>query len=245
MRIHGVCAYNGANYSGWQKQTNETSVQKEIENVLSTIFNAEINIQGSGRTDALVHANNQHFHFEVNGDKKVDLDRLIYSVNSMLPVDIKIKSFEVVDSEWHARFSAKSKKYIYKVKSVAKDPFNTELMWLNPRPFDYDLLVKAIKLFEGTHNFKDFTSKEEDDDNFVRTIEKIEVNKLDNDILISFVGNGFMRYQIRFMVGTAFAVASKDIDISYITKHLDSDKERDIVHYKAPGQGLYLDEVFY
>ena len=174
MRIHGVCSYNGANYSGWQKQINETSVQKEIEKVLSTIFNCEINIQGSGRTDALVHANNQHFHFEVNDDKKVDLDRLLYSVNSMLPSDIKIKSFEVVDNSWHARFSAKAKRYIYKVKTIAKDPFNTNLMWLNPHPFDYDLLVKSLKLFEGKHNFQDFTSKEEDEDNFIRTIESIE-----------------------------------------------------------------------
>lgn len=245
MRIHGVCSYNGANYSGWQKQINETSVQKEIEKVLSTIFNTEINIQGSGRTDALVHANNQHFHFEVNDDKKVDLDRLLYSVNSMLPEDIKIKSFEVVDQEWHARFSAKAKRYIYRVKTIAKDPFNTNLMWLNPHPFDYDLLVKSLKLFEGKHNFRDFTSKEEDDDNFVREISSIEVNKLGDDVSISFVGNGFMRYQIRFMVGTAFAVATKDIDISYITKHLDSDKPREITHYKAPGQGLYLDEVYY
>lgn len=245
MRIHGICSYNGTNYSGWQKQTNETSIQEEIEKVLSTIFNTPTNIQGSGRTDALVHAYNQHFHFEVNDDKKVDLERLKYSMNSMLPNDIEIKSLEVVDNDWHARFSAKGKRYIYKVKTLAKDPFNDHLAWLNPEPFDYDLLCKSLLLFKGEHDFKSFTSKEEDDNNFIRVIDDITVTKQGNDISISFVGNGFMRYQIRFMVGTAFAVATKDIDISYITTRLDSGVKRDITHYKAPGQGLYLDEVFY
>lgn len=245
MKIHGICSYNGTNYSGWQKQTKDPSVQKEIEKVLSTVLNTETNIQGSGRTDAGVHANRQHFHFEVKNDKKVDIQKLQYSMNSMLPNDIKILSLEAVNDDFHARFSAKGKRYIYKISRQAKDPFKENLVWLNPQPFDLELFKQALNQFLGTHNFQDFSSKEEDEANFVRTISKVEVCDKDDEISITFEGDGFMRYQIRFMIGTALAVATKEIEISFIEKHLKDGKNREIVHYKAPGQGLYLDEVFY
>ena len=245
MRLHATCAYKGTNYSGWQKQVNEPTVQEEIEKVISRILNVETSIQGSGRTDALVHANEQHFHFEVNDEKKIDIERFMYSINCLLPRDIAITSLEKVDESFHSRFSAKEKVYIYKISRKAKDPFKEDLYWLNPNPFDYELLVKSLSLFEGEHDFRCFTSKEEDEDNYVRNISKILVKEDNEDVIISFTGNGFMRYQIRFMVGTAVAVASKDEDISYIKNHLDSGVNREIVRYKAPGQGLYLDKVIY
>lgn len=245
MKIHGICSYNGTKYSGWQKQTNDPSIQKEIEKVVSTILNTDTTIQGSGRTDAGVHAIRQHFHFEVKNDKVVDLQKLTYSMNSMLPSDIKILALEAVNDDFHARFSAKGKRYVYRISKEAKNPFKENLVWLNPQPFDIALFKTALKMFEGTHNFQDFTSKEEDETNFVRTVSKVEVNEQNDEISITFEGDGFMRYQIRYMIGTAFAVATKEIEISFIEKHLNNEKTREIIHYKAPSQGLYLDEVFY
>ena len=194
MKIHGICSYLGKNYSGWQKQIDFPSIQEEIEIVLSKVLNTETNIQGSGRTDAGVHALNQHFHFEVN--KEVDLNRLMYSLNSMLPDDILIKNLIAVDDDFHARFSAKGKEYKYLISKDTKDPFKTDTYWLMPVPFDDQLFEDALKLFVGTHNFKNFTSKEEDEAGFKRKVN-IELKTNDNIVTIDFYGNGFMKYMIQ------------------------------------------------
>ena len=108
-----------------------------------------------------------------------------------------------------------------------------------------NLLKKSLELFVGKHNFQDFTSKETDDDSFVREVYSAEFKRVGDQIIISFVGNGFMRYQVRDMVATAFAVASGKEDLSFISQHLQKNKEREIVSYKAPAEGLYLQEVYY
>ena len=243
MKILGICSYKGTNYYGWQKQVGFISVQSKIEEVLSQIYDTPINITGSGRTDAGVHAYKQYFHFVT--EKEKDLKQLAYAMNKMLPEDIHILSLEKADNDFHARYNAKRKIYEYDILLKNKEVFNYDLAYLYPMDLDVDLLKEALKLFEGEHNYQDFTSKEEDEGNFVRTIYSIEV-KQDNDLIkIRFEGNGFMRYQIRNMVGSAIAVANKKEDISFIKYHLQSNKNRDIIAYKAPAVGLYLVDVKY
>ena len=243
MRVLGVVSYKGTRFQGWQKQPTFTTVQGEIEKALSQVLNSEVTIFGSGRTDAGVHALGQTFTFDMSKD--VDLDKLCFSINRMIDKDIKILSFKQVDDDFHARFSAKSKTYLYKIRLGVKDPFENEYQYIYPFEFDFDLFSKALKQFEGKHCFKDFTSKEEDEDGYVREIYKIVSKKQDNNITVEFTGNGFMRYQIRNMVGAALAVASKKEDPDYIKAHLLEGKERQFVPYKAPGQGLYLVDVNY
>ena len=243
MKILGICSYKGTNYYGWQKQVGFISVQSKIEEVLSQIYDTAITITGSGRTDAGVHAYKQYFHFVTEKDK--DLKQLAYAMNKMLPEDIHILSLEKVDDDFHARYNAKRKIYEYDILLKNKEVFNYDLAYLYPMDLDIDLLKKALKLFEGEHNYQDFTSKEEDEGNFIRTIYSIEV-KQDKDLIkIRFEGNGFMRYQIRNMVGTAIAVANKKEDISFIKYHLEGNKKREIIAYKAPAMGLYLVDVIY
>ena len=243
MKILGICSYKGTNYYGWQKQVGFISVQSKIEEVLSQIYDIAITITGSGRTDAGVHAYKQYFHFLT--EKEKDLKQLTYAMNKMLPEDIHILSLEKVDDDFHARYSAKRKIYEYDILLKNKEVFNYDLAYLYPMDLDIDLLKEALKLFEGEHNYQDFTSKEEDEGNFVRTIYSIEVNKENDLVKIRFEGNGFMRYQIRNMVGTAIAVANKKEDISFIKYHLESNKKREIIAYKAPAMGLYLVDVIY
>lgn len=243
MRLFACVSYKGTNYQGWQKQKSAPTVQSEIEKVLSKILNTEINIYASGRTDAGVHANHQYFHFDI--DKDVDIDRLMYSTNCLLPKDIKINSLKRVDDDFHARFSAKKKEYKYIVNLKGNNPFNYELnaeMYLD---VDDNLLKESLDLFIGEHNFQDFTSKEEDDNNFVRTIYSTSFTRSGDQLVVSFIGNGFMRYQIRDMVATALMVAANKESIEFIKQHLKDKKERDIVSYKAPAEGLYLEEVYY
>ena len=249
MKILGKVKYNGSNYHGWQKQLNDNSIQTEIEKVLSQILNEPISIVGSGRTDAGVHALGQTFHFDCK-DLKYPEDEFLYRINMMLPADIQVLSLEKIDGNngFHARFSATGKEYEYRLSLNAKDPFRYDRCWmLKVRDFDMSLFKEALNKFIGVHNFKNFTSKEDDKDNYIREIFEINVgfDKENDEIVVRFIGNGFMRYQIRFMMGAAVAVAIKKEDLSYIDKKLDSDKKRSIVSYKGHPQGLYLAKVNY
>ena len=242
MKILAKVSYFGKNFHGWQKQPNARSVQEEIEKVLSQILNVETPICGSGRTDAGVHAKGQTFHFECRDG--VDIERLRYSANMLLKDEIHILSMKSVDDDFHARFSAKGKRYQYLIKLGELDPLTSEHMYYYPYPFDEKLFNDSIQLFIGKHNYQDFTSKEEDEDGFVREIYSIEI-KRHNDVLeINLYGSGFMRYMIRNIIGTSLAVASNKESIDFINKHLDS-VSREIVSYKAPSMGLYLIDVIY
>lgn len=245
MRLLCECSYKGTNYQGWQIQNDAPTIEGKIEEVLSTILNTEIKIYGSGRTDAGVHAQKQYFHFDV--DKVVDIDRLRYSANCLLPKDIFINSIKEAPSDFHARYSAKGKKYTYLMRLDERNVFNYEFETNVPYEIDVNLLLKSLKQFEGTHNFQDFTSKEEDEDNYVRTIFSVEVSYIEQvkQFMVTFHGDGFMRYQIRNMVGAALAIASHKEDENYIAYHLSEKKQREIVPYKAPAEGLFLVDVNY
>lgn len=246
MRIFAIVSYNGTNYAGWQKQPNALTIQEVIETNLSKIFNRKINIQGAGRTDAGVHALGQTFHFDLD-EKMVDLDKLIYSLNSMLPPDIKIEDMQEVDEDFHARFSAVEKVYGYSIVLASKDVLLYQITYVCPYDLDIELLKECLTHFEGKHNFKNFTSKEEDEDNFVREIYEVNFDDTSNNgtIHVIFRGNGFMRYMIRFMVGTAIEVARGKVTLEEVDELLDDNADRKIVSWKAPASGLMLLDVKY
>ena len=245
MRYLCEVSYKGTHYQGWQRQPDSPTVQETIEKVLSMILNTEITIFGSGRTDAGVHAQKQCFHFDT--DKEIDLGKFHYSVNCCLPKDIFINKIYPVADDFHARYSAKSKVYTYIMRLDERNPFNYEFEHSVPYEVKVNLLMEKLKEFEGTHNFRDFTSKEEDKDNYIRTIYSVEVSYIEQvkQFVVTFRGNGFMRYQIRFMVGTALAIAAGKENPDYLKKHLDNENEREIVTYKAPPEGLFLVDVNY
>ena len=243
MKVFGICSYKGTNYYGWQKQVGFISVQSVIEETLSKIYDTPITIYGSGRTDAGVHALAQTFHYVC--DKEKDLKQLAYSMNRMLPSDIKIISLEKADDDFHARYSAKKKVYEYRIALNNKDPFQNDLAYIYPMELDVKIFNEALQKFVGVHNYQDFTSKEEDENGFVREIYEIETEQNSEYVTIRFVGNGFMRYQIRNMVGAAISVANKKEPLDFIDYHLKENKIREIVAYKAPASGLYLVSVLY
>lgn len=244
MRILAVVSYKGTNYQGWQIQPNALTVEEVIERELSRIYNRPINIYGAGRTDAGVHALGQTFHFDLDEDM-VDLDRLIYSLNSLLPPDIKIEDMEEVDEDFHARFSAIAKVYNYSFVLSSKDVFFYDVMYLCPYDLDLDLFQECLTHFVGKHNFKNFTSKEIDVDNFVREIFDIDTQINGEFVNVTFRGNGFMRYMIRYIVGTAIEVSRGKMTNEDVDNLLDENSERTIVPYKAPACGLLLLKVEY
>ncbi len=247
MRVFCVVRYKGTNYYGWEKQVGQISVQEVLETAISKILNQPITIYGSGRTDAGVHAEGQTFHFDIE-EEKYNEDELKYRLNCVLPNDIEIKELKYLKKEIHARFDAINKEYRYHLSLNAKDPFLYEFAWLlKTNTFDEELFISSLKQFEGKHNFINFTSKEEDKDNFIREIYSINVttNEKHDDFIISLVGNGFMRYQIRFMIGTAVNIAIGKEDKNYIIDKLNNVEKRAIVVHKAPSQGLTLFKVNY
>ena len=143
MRVFGIVSYKGTKFLGWAKQPKVITVQGEIEKALSQVLNTETLIYGSGRTDAGVHALAQTFTFDINKD--VDLNKLCFSINRMIDKDIKILSFTQVEDDFHARFSAKRKTYMYKIRLGVKDPFENEYQYVYPFSFDFDLFSKALK----------------------------------------------------------------------------------------------------
>ena len=241
MRYKIIFSYDGSDYFGYAKQPNKKTIQGEIEGVLATIFQKEVGIFASGRTDKGVHALNQVAHFDL--DKEVDLDKLLISINKLLPDDIFVKKIEKVEEYFHSRFSAKSKIYEYVINFGEYNPLKRNFEY-NFKNIDIEKMKSASKLFVGTHNFQNFTSKEEDEENFIRRIESIDFNIQDNVLKIEFLGNGFMKYQVRKIVGVLLEVGKQKIDEKYILEFLNK-SERDIVTFTAPPQGLYLKKVIY
>ena len=242
MRYLGIVSYFGMKYDGWQSQPSRNTIEDKIEKLLSHILNEDINITGSGRTDKGVHAYAQPFHFDTQ--KKIkDIKHLVYALNRLLPVDIKIKSLKEVDKDFHARFSAKKKEYIYKIYIGKELPFYARTHFLVKDKINLKLLKDASEYFIGKHNFQNLTSKERDDKDFIRTIYSIKIRQNKDEIFITLTGNAFMRYMVRDIVAEMVLVATKKQSLSDLKRLFKS--PRHITNHKAPAEGLYLNRVFY
>lgn len=245
MRYLVTVSYRGTSYCGWQKQTISKlpSIEETIERVLSRILNTPTKIYASGRTDAGVHALGQTFHFDT--EKEFNKYRFLHSLNELLPLDIRVLSLKPVDKDFHARFNAKGKTYVYQIRnSNVSDPFKQDQEYTLGQELNVEKMVEASKVFEGEHNFKNFTSKDEDKSDFVREITGILIKKHEDKITITITGNGFMRYMVRMIVGTLLQVGLGKLTTKQVEKSL-YDEERKPSSYKAPACGLYLKEVIY
>ena len=243
MRIKSVITYNGAAYFGFQTQNKKemNSVQDEIEKVLSRIFNMPIEIHASGRTDRGVHALGQVIHFDVEVDS-VNLYRLRYSINCMLPHDISFKEMEVVNEEFHSRFSAKNKTYMYVINTGENNVILKDQVYNLSRKLDTSLLKEGTKLFLGTHSFHNFCTNNEGD--FVRTINSFDIEQKGDYLVFQINGSGFRRYMVRMIIGTLIEVGLNKLTLEEVKETLASSEDRR-VRYKAPSVGLYLVEVNY
>lgn len=242
MRYLATVSYDGTNYVGWQIQPNGLSIEEVIENVLSKMLNTPTKIYGSGRTDAGVHALGQTFHFD---SKEInDLGKFIYSMNRLLPDDIKISQIKNVKDDFHARFNAVSKIYVYKINTGKFDVFEKEHIYQFLQKLNVSQMIEASKLFIGEHNFMNFTSKEEDESNFIRNIYSIDINEDNGIVTFTLSGNGFMRYMVRMIVGTLVQVGLGKLTVNDV-ELLISSKERKQTQYKIEACGLYLEKVNY
>lgn len=243
MRYLMCFSYDGSKFNGYQKQPSLYTVQDVIEEKLTIInSNKKVSISASGRTDKGVHAYNQYAHFDL--DKIIDLDLLKHSLNKMLPDSIYIKNIMNVSSDFHARFNVIKKEYIYKINVGEFNPMDNDYIYQYCDKLDVDLMKLATKYFIGEHNFKSYTKGCEEKETYIRNIFDVKIEENNNIIHISFIGNGFMRYMVRNMVGSLIEVGSKKIEPTKI-KEIIEDEDRTSSGICAPACGLYLANVYY
>lgn len=240
MRYFMRFSYNGSKFNGFQKQVDKRTVQGDLESVLSKIFNENIRVVASGRTDAGVHAYNQCLHFD--SSKEVDFDKLKFSLNCLLH-NIYVKELYSVPDDFHARYDCTKKEYIYKINVGEFDPIYEEYIYQYNKSLDIEKMKDACMYLIGEHDFRSFTSLDYEK-NCVRTIYSIDIS-IENDIIyIDFVGNGFLKYMVRNMVGLLIEVGSNNRNVEDVKKILDS-MDRKEAGICAPSMGLYLANVYY
>jgi tRNA pseudouridine38-40 synthase len=242
MRYFFEIAYKGTNYHGWQRQNNAMTVQQMVEEAFSKIMRTEVSILGSGRTDTGVHCEQQFFHIEVE-EAINDTDRLLFKVNNFLPEDIAIKNAILVDDEAHARFSATSRSYEYRI-TLVKDAFNAPLRYFFNRPLDIKTMNEAAALLIGKHDFECFSRVKTEVNNFFCDMTEAKW-VLDGDNLTFHISaNRFLRGMVRAVVGTLLNVGLGKITVAQFEEVISS-KDRKKAGAAAPAQGLFLTKVEY
>lgn len=237
-------AYDGSRYKGWQRLgAGENSIQGKIEMVLSKLLKQEIQIIGSGRTDAGVHAKGQvaNFHYK----KNLNCEERLQEINHYLPEDIVVTSLEKVDEEFHARFKAKTKTYRYYIlQKEVHDPFVRKYSVHIPEYLDIEAMEKATEYVIGEHDFTTFTNAKSKKKSMVRRIDRIDIFPEDDYLILEFEGNGFLHNMVRRLVGTFIQIGLNEITPKVMQKYLDA-KDRQKITYVAEGKGLFLESVSY
>ena len=235
-------SYLGTNYAGWQKQDNALGIQEVIENALSELCNGCVEIFASGRTDSGVHALEQCFSCEINFP---NINKLPLALNSKLPKDIRILWAKEVEPNFHARFSAHKKTYLYRVKTDSiESPFDEQITTYLMYKISLDKMQKAAKYLVGEHDFRAFCSSGASVPDYIRTIYSIIINKTENLYEFEICGNGFLYNMVRIIVGTLIDVGRGKIEPEAIKEILES-KNRQNAGKTMPAKGLMLKKVEY
>jgi len=242
-RIALEIQYDGTCYNGWQIQNSGKTVQGEIERAIKILIRKQVRLICAGRTDTGVHALGQVAHFDL--EEKVSLQKLCIGLNGILERDISIKNAYNVLPDFHARFSAVCREYVYLIYNYyLKSPFVTNrALWIN-HPLDLDYLRKTAGYLVGEMDFKSFCKKNSASENTVRRIDSIEIEKYNEVIVIRFKGNAFLHNMIRIIVGTICRMFKDKMDPAYIVEIIKS-KDRENSGDTAPPCGLYLRSVSY
>ena len=235
--------YDGTRYSGWQKQGNTAStIQGKLEKAISGLLGEEIEVAGSGRTDAGVHAVGQVANFKTT--KKLNTAEFMDKLNEILPEDIAVFDIQVAEPRFHARLSAKEKVYRYTIRnSVASDVFRRKFEYKLPEKLDLAAMDEAAKLLLGTHDFRGFATGRTKKST-VRTISDIAIEKNGDQIHITFTGDGFLYNMVRILTGTLIEVGLGQRKSESVVEVFDT-KDRTKAGFTAPPQGLCLMEVRY
>lgn len=237
-----VLSYDGSAYKGWQRLGDtEKSIQGILENTISEIAGESVEIIGSGRTDAGVHARGQVVNFRVS--QTIDAN-FLDKLNRTLPEDIKVQSLVQVKESFHSRYDAVAKTYKYYV-NVAERPsvFDRKYVYHLPCDVDMNAIRRAAKYLIGTHDYSAFTD-DKTDRSKVRTIHDIQIREENGNIEFEYYGDGFLMHMVRILTGTFLEVGmgqKKAEEVPIILR----EKKRENAGFLVPAKGLFLEKVDY
>src|SRR5579864_3820236 len=258
-----VLAYDGTDFCGWQVQPEATSIQGTLASAIGRITGEKVPPQGSGRTDAGVHALAQVATFPT--ESVIPAANLVIALNDFLPVSVRVLEATEVPGGFHARKSAKAKTYRYRIyREAICPPFLARYVWHYPYPMDFVPMEKAAPLIEGEHDFTSFaavdpektSSQEEDNSTFrtqrsetprnsnVRTIFSSQWRQDGDEFVYEVRGNGFLHHMVRNLVGTFLLVGKETLKRQDVIRILEA-KDRSLAGATAPACGLYLVNVEY
>ncbi len=243
MRYAMVVEYDGTEYAGWQRQKNAVSVQQKIEEALEVVFKKKIVVVASGRTDGGVHALGQVAHFDV--EKELNVRSTMYSINSLLPSDVKLQRLFKVSDDFHAQYSAKRKTYLYRSyvsesASPLKDRFYARIL----PPVDVEKMIRASKALVGKHDFKAFCSTGSSINSTEREIYECNIEQVGDEVIFEITGNGFLYNMVRIIVGTLYFIGKGKLPESAIAEMLATGNRR-AGGKTYPACGLTLKKVEY
>ncbi|MDE5566535.1 MAG: tRNA pseudouridine(38-40) synthase TruA, partial [Anaeroplasmataceae bacterium] len=229
-----IVSYDGTNYYGFQIQNALPTIELELMNAFKNLLNVDVKIYPAGRTDRFVHAVGQTFHVDLDVD--IPQDGLKKGLNSFLPKDIYIKDCKKVSDDFHARFNAILKEYRYFINTYEYNPLTINRLPFIPN-LNVDLMKKGVELLIGTHDFKAYASAQIDPrKSTIKTIKSIEIINHGNYLEFIFIGDGFLKYQIRRMMGMLIEVGKAHFPPSIINELLEN-KDPANSKYIADGCG--------
>ncbi|MCF0148912.1 MAG: tRNA pseudouridine(38-40) synthase TruA [Clostridium sp.] len=235
--------YDGTNYLGWQKQKVGSTIQNTVEEAIRLLTNEEVEVIGSSRTDAGVHAKGFVANFKTNSN--IPSNKYREAINHKLPDDIVILKSEEVDEEFHSRYSAKGKTYSYSILNRdVPSALDRHYLYHVKRKLDIEAMKEACKYFIGTHNFAAFKSSGSSVKTTVRTISELYIQENGDIIKIYVTGDGFLYNMVRIIVGTLIMVGSNKIKPNEIEKII-AEKDREKAGICVPATGLVLEKVYY
>ncbi|HEY5893443.1 MAG TPA: tRNA pseudouridine(38-40) synthase TruA [Chthoniobacterales bacterium] len=245
MRLNLIVGYDGRPFSGWQSQPDKNGIQDHLEKAFAAILEKRVVVHGSGRTDAGVHAIGQSLHADVP-EERLAPDRWRAALNAHLPAEIRVKRIRVVSEEFHARFSARSKQYRYRIFNENwLDPLEIGRAWHVPGALDVAAMEKAVQALTGKHDFRSFAANRgKPEETTVRDVWKIALRKQGPIITLTFEGEGFLYKMVRMLVAIIIRAGQGKISIEEI-RHLLTDPSARKSSHTAPAEGLYLIEVGY
>jgi len=235
--------YDGKDFNGWQKQPNKLNIQGEIERAIEYITGEKVDLIASGRTDAGVHAIAQVANFKT--ESNIPLEKIPIALNTKLKRSIRIIKAEEVEERFHSRLNCKKKTYRYVINnSLEGTAIYRNLETHIPQKLDVEAMKKAIKYFEGEHDFKAFKASGTSSKSSVRTIYETKIYKDNEKIYIELTGNGFLYNMVRIIAGTLLDVGIGKIQPEEISSIIEA-KERTKAGKTLPAHGLCLMEVTY
>lgn len=235
--------YDGKDFNGWQKQPNKLNIQGNIEQAIYAITGEEVELNASGRTDAGVHAYGQVANFKTNSN--IPIEKFAVAINSKLKKSIVIKKAEEVEERFHSRYNCKKKTYRYVINnSFEGSAIYRYLEYHMPTKLNVEDMKKAIKYFEGAHDFAAFKASGTSSKSSVREIYSAEIKQEKERIYIELTGNGFLYNMVRIISGTLLDVGLGKINPDSIPQIIES-KKRINAGKTLPAHGLYLVNVEY